>query len=86
MHRLMRHLAGAIQTTKPNAFLHNRVASVATLRMVFGIIPECRSASLRNERSASPESPPEEQFAALRQELMFFVCAYLEASSAWSAA
>ena len=26
--------------------------------MVFGIIPECRSASLRNERSASPESPP----------------------------
>jgi hypothetical protein len=25
--------------------------------MVFGIIPECRSASLRNERSASPESP-----------------------------
>src|SRR5438067_10645537 len=24
--------------------------------MVFGIIPECRSASLRNERSASPES------------------------------
>jgi hypothetical protein len=26
--------------------------------MVFGIIPEYRSASLRNERSASPESPP----------------------------
>jgi len=25
--------------------------------MVFGIIPECRAASLRNERSASPESP-----------------------------
>jgi hypothetical protein len=25
--------------------------------MVFGIILECRSASLRNERSASPESP-----------------------------
>src|SRR5262245_7669677 len=25
--------------------------------MVFGIIPECRSASLRNTRSASPESP-----------------------------
>jgi hypothetical protein len=25
--------------------------------MVFGIIPERRSASLRNERSASPESP-----------------------------
>jgi hypothetical protein len=27
--------------------------------MVFGIIPECRSASLRIERSASPESPHE---------------------------
>ena len=26
--------------------------------MVFGIIPECRSASLRKKRSASPESPP----------------------------
>ena len=25
--------------------------------MVFGIVPECRSASLRNERSALPESP-----------------------------
>ena len=25
--------------------------------MVFGIIPECRSASVRNERSASAESP-----------------------------
>jgi hypothetical protein len=25
--------------------------------MVFGIIPECRSAYLRNKRSASPESP-----------------------------
>jgi hypothetical protein len=25
--------------------------------MVFGIIPECRSASFRNKRSASPESP-----------------------------
>jgi integrase len=25
--------------------------------MVFGIIPECRSDSFRNERSASPESP-----------------------------
>jgi hypothetical protein len=28
--------------------------------MVFGIIPECRSASFRNERSASPESPPDQ--------------------------
>ena len=38
-------------------FLHNRVASVATLRWCSGIVPECRSASLRNERSALPESP-----------------------------
>ncbi len=28
--------------------------------MVFGFIPECRSASSRNERSASPESPPDD--------------------------
>ena len=28
--------------------------------MVFGIIPECRSASLRNKRSASPESSPKD--------------------------
>ena len=27
--------------------------------MVFGIIPECRSDSFRNERSVSPESPIE---------------------------
>jgi hypothetical protein len=26
--------------------------------MVFGIIPECRSASFRNKRSGSSESPP----------------------------
>ena len=36
--------------------------------MVFGIIPECRSASLRNKRSASPESPAriDERIAELR--------------------
>jgi hypothetical protein len=38
-------------------FLHNRVASVATAPMVFGIIPECRSASVRDQRSGLPESP-----------------------------
>jgi hypothetical protein len=32
--------------------------------MVFGIIPECRSASLRKERSASPESPAPGYFLA----------------------
>jgi len=32
-------------------------ASVATLPMVFGIIPECRSASSRIQHSALPESP-----------------------------
>jgi len=30
--------------------------------MVFGIIPECRSASLRKKRSASPESPRRNRF------------------------
>src|SRR5262249_16927290 len=35
--------------------LHNRIAGVAT--MAFGIIPECRPASLGNEGSALSESP-----------------------------
>ncbi len=30
--------------------------------MVFGIIPECRSTSLRNKRSASPESAMDRRF------------------------
>jgi hypothetical protein len=33
--------------------------------MVFGFIPECRSASLRNERSTSSESPVEDIGAEL---------------------
>ena len=37
-------------------FLHNRDASVATLRRLFAFGPECRSRSLRNRRSPSPES------------------------------
>jgi hypothetical protein len=37
-------------------FRHNRVASVATLRNLFAFGPECRSRSLRNQRSPSPES------------------------------
>jgi hypothetical protein len=40
-------------------FLHNRNASVATLRNLFAFGPECRSRSLRNQRSLSPESSPE---------------------------
>ena len=36
---------------------HNRDASVATLRQLFAFGPECRSRSLRNQRSPSPESP-----------------------------
>ena len=38
-------------------FLHNHYASVASLRLLFIFIPECRSASLRNRRSPSPEYP-----------------------------
>ena len=37
-------------------FLHNRNASVATLRALFAFGPECRSRSLRNQCSPSPES------------------------------
>ena len=42
---------------EPEHFLHNRRASVATLRLLFAFGPECRSRSLRNQRSPSPESP-----------------------------
>ncbi|MGB8062121.1 MAG: hypothetical protein WCF26_09520, partial [Candidatus Sulfotelmatobacter sp.] len=38
-------------------FLHNHHASVASLRLLFTFAPECRSASLRNQRSPSPEYP-----------------------------
>src|SRR5664279_3334427 len=37
---------------------HNHQASVASLRLLFTFAPERRSASLRNQRSASPEYPP----------------------------
>ena len=38
-------------------FLHNHHASVASLRLLFTFAPECRSASLRNRCSPSPEYP-----------------------------
>jgi hypothetical protein len=34
--------------------------------MVFGFIPECRSASFRNERSPSPESPKSHEIHSVR--------------------
>jgi hypothetical protein len=37
--------------------LHNHHASVASLRRLFIFAPECRSPSLRNQRSPSPEYP-----------------------------
>ena len=37
--------------------LHNHHASVASLRLLFTFAPECRSASLRNRCSPSPEYP-----------------------------
>jgi putative transposase len=36
--------------------MHNRGASVAALRELFAFGPECRSRSLRNQCSPSPES------------------------------
>jgi len=42
-------------------FLHNHHASVATLRLLFTFAPECRSASLRNRCSPSPEYPLEDK-------------------------
>jgi hypothetical protein len=37
---------------------HNHRVSVASLRLLFTFAPECRSASLRNRCSPSPEYPP----------------------------
>jgi hypothetical protein len=42
--------------TKPNTFPHNRNCQRRYAPVVFGMIPEYRSASSRNKHSASPES------------------------------
>ena len=48
--------SGQVFLDEAEHFPHNRRASVATLRRLFGFSPECRSRSLRNQRSPSPES------------------------------
>ena len=48
--------SGQVSLDEDEHFLHNRSASVATLRELFAFGPECRSRSLRNQRSPSPES------------------------------
>src|SRR5712691_10703642 len=48
---------GQILLDHSEHFLHNHHASVATLRLLFTFAPECRSASLRNRCSPSPEYP-----------------------------
>src|SRR5229473_4174502 len=48
--------SGQIFLDEAEHFLHNRSASVATLRQLFAFGPECRSRSLRNQCSPSPES------------------------------
>ena len=51
--------------------------------MVFGIIPERRSNSLRNKRSASPESPrsvPEPRLQGIRDHLVKCLCIRLAVS------
>ena len=45
-------------------FRHNQGASVATLRELFAFGPECRSRSLRNQLSPSPESALEGEIAS----------------------
>lgn len=44
---VLRYAPDAGHLDEAEHFLHNRKASVASLRSVFGIIPESRSASLR---------------------------------------
>ena len=64
-------LRTAFHLTKPNTFLPQSSCQGRYAPMVFGIIPECRSASFRNQRSASPESPTmvDEQKRDYRQEI-----------------
>jgi len=48
--------SGQVLLDEAEHFLHNRNASVATLRTLFAFGPECRSRSYRKQRSPSPES------------------------------
>ena len=51
--------SGQVCLDEREHFLHNRGASVAALRELFAFGPECRSRSLRNQCSSSPESSTE---------------------------
>src|SRR5260370_15656887 len=48
---------GQILLDHSQHFLHNHHASVPTLRLLFTFAPECRSASLPNRCSPSPQHP-----------------------------
>src|SRR5712691_1067693 len=66
---------GQILLDHSEHFLHNHHASVATLRLLFTFAPECRSASLRNRCSPSPEYPvSEEEYAQLETAAQQFIC------------
>jgi hypothetical protein len=49
--------SGTSRLADSEHLLHNHHASVASLRLLFTFAPECRSASLRNRCSPSPEYP-----------------------------
>src|SRR5271166_2412578 len=51
------HLSRTISLDEAEHFLHNHHASVASLRLLFTLTPERRSACLRNRCSPSPEYP-----------------------------
>src|SRR6202050_5781608 len=59
---------GQILLDHSEHLLHNHHASVATLRLLFTFAPECRSASLRNRCSPSPEYPPSRVALAVVQD------------------
>src|SRR5260370_7997666 len=54
--------SGQLFLDEDEHLFHNRSASVATLRELLAFGPECRSRSLRNQRSPSPESSFARQF------------------------
>jgi osmotically-inducible protein OsmY len=60
--------------------LHNQVASVAALRELFAFGPECRSRSLRNQRSPSSESSVTDKIVVKPASIENAVKAHIEAT------
>ena len=67
--------SGQVFLDEDEHLFHNRSASVAALRKPFAFGPECRSRSLRNQCSPSPESSAfcERVIGTIRRECLDFI-------------